>query len=73
MARAAIDGNNRAKYISITPEGMNIVRQSWEIYKALDEAMLAGLSEEDLQKFAEVLARMQENLRSFSPEVATLD
>ena len=73
VARAAIDGNNRAKYISITPEGMNIVRQSWEIYKALDEAMLAGLSEEDLRKFAEVLSRMQENLRSFSPEVATLD
>ena len=73
VARTAVDGNNRAKFISITPEGMNIVRQSWELYKALDEAMLTGLSEEDLTHFAQVLARMQDNLRKYSPEVATLD
>ncbi len=73
VARRAIDGNNRAKYITITPAGMDIVRRSWELYKALDEAMLSGLSEDDLRKFADVLARMQDNLRSFSPEVATLD
>ena len=73
VTRRAIDGNNRAKYIAITPAGMDIVRRSWELYKALDEAMLSGLTEDDLRKFADVLARMQDNLRSFSPEVATLD
>ena len=52
---------------------MDIVRKSWELYKALDEAMLAGLTEEDLQHFANVLARMQDNLRQYSPEVATLE
>ena len=66
-------GNNRAKYIAITPKGMDIVRRSWELYKTLDEAMLSGLTEEDLTQFARILARMQENLRSFSPEVAGLE
>ena len=73
MTRTAVEGNNRAKNIAITPEGMDIVRQSWELYKTLDEAMLAGLTEEDLQHFADVLDRMQENLRQYSPEVATLE
>ena len=73
VTRTAVEGNNRAKNISITPEGMNIVRQSWELYKALDEAMLAGLTEDDLQRFADILDRMQENLRQYSPEVATLE
>ncbi|MBR7021243.1 MAG: MarR family transcriptional regulator [Lachnospiraceae bacterium] len=73
VTRTAVEGNNRAKNIAITPEGMDIVRQSWELYKALDEAMLAGLTEEDLQHFADVLDRMQENLRQYSPEVATLE
>ena len=35
--------------------------------------MLTGLTEEDLTHFAQVLARMQDNLRKYSPEVATLD
>ena len=73
VTRTAVEGNNRAKNIAITPEGMDIVRKSWELYKALDEAMLAGLTEEDLQHFANVLARMQDNLRQYSPEVATLE
>ena len=73
VTRTAVEGNNRAKNIAITPEGMDIVRQSWELYKVLDEAMLAGLTEEDLQHFADVLDRMQENLRQYSPEVATLE
>ena len=73
VTRTAVEGNNRAKNIAITPEGMDIVRQSWELYKALDEAMLAGLTEVDLQHFADVLDRMQENLRQYSPEVATLE
>lgn len=73
VARTAVDGNNRAKFISITPAGMDIVHKSWELYKALDEAMLAGLTEDDLEHFAKVLARMQDNLRQYSPEVATLE
>lgn len=73
VTRTAVEGNNRAKNIAITPEGMDIVRKSWELYKALDEAMLAGLTEEDLKHFADVLARMQDNLRQYSPEVATLE
>lgn len=73
VTRNAVDGNNRAKCISITPEGMNIVRQSWELYKAIDAAMLAGLSDEELEQFAGVLRRMQDNLRNYSPELATLD
>jgi len=73
VSRTEADGNNRAKFIAITPKGMDIVRRSWELYKTLDEAMLSGLTEEDLTQFARILARMQENLRSFSPEVAGLE
>ncbi len=73
VTRTEADGNSRAKYIAITPAGMDIVHRSWELYQALDEAMLAGLSEGELAQFAEVLSRMQENLRNYSPEVATLE
>jgi len=73
VSRTAADGNSRAKNITITPEGEDIVRKSHELFRVLDEAMLEGLSEEELTRFAEVLKRMQDNLRSFSPEVATLD
>ena len=32
VTRTEADGNSRAKYIAITPAGMDIVHRSWELY-----------------------------------------
>lgn len=58
--------NGREKEITVSETGRAIVERTKQIFKDLDEAMCAGISDEELESFMEVLLRMQGNLKSLT-------
>ncbi len=58
--------NGREKEITVSKTGRTIVERTKQIFKDLDEAMCAGISDEELESFMEVLLRMQGNLKSLT-------
>ena len=56
--------NGREKEITVSESGRKIVERTKRIFGDLDEAMCAGISDEELNSFMEVLLRMQNNLKS---------
>jgi DNA-binding MarR family transcriptional regulator len=66
------EGNLRAKSIFITEAGRQMIAKTNELFQAVDAAMCAGIGEEEVDSFVNLLVRMQQNLRAFSPEVKDL-
>ena len=61
--------NGREKEITVSKSGRRIVERTKKIFGDLDEAMCAGISDEELNSFMEVLLRMQNNLKALiTPE-----
>ena len=56
--------NGREKEIAVSETGRAIVERTKKIFGDLDEAMCAGISDEELESFMAVLLRMQGNLRA---------
>ncbi|MBR6999524.1 MAG: MarR family transcriptional regulator [Lachnospiraceae bacterium] len=56
--------NGREKEIAVSETGRAIVERTKKIFGDLDEAMCAGISDEELESFMGVLLRMQGNLRA---------
>jgi|GEM_PF-547029 len=61
--------NSRANHIRITDAGREIVEQTHGRFVAVDTAMFDGVSDEEVELLEGILARMQENLRNFEPEI----
>jgi hypothetical protein len=49
-----------------------LVSKTAELFQAVDDAMCAGISEDELDFFISCLSRMQQNLKNLSPEVKEL-
>ncbi len=73
VSRSSSGGDERLKVISLTENGKAMVEKTRELFRSIDEAMFADITEEELTMFASCMTRMQDNLRKYSPEVATLD
>ena len=58
--------NGREKEITVSKSGRKIVERTKKIFGDLDETMCAGISDEELNSFMEVLLRMQNNLKSLT-------
>ena len=58
--------NGREKEIAVSGPGRVIVERTKKIFGDLDEAMCAGISDEELESFMEVLLRMQSNLQALT-------
>lgn len=58
--------NGREKEIAVSGSGRVIVERTKKIFGDLDEAMCAGISDEELESFMEVLLRMQSNLQALT-------
>lgn len=63
IARSVTDEDNRRNEIRITDAGLAAIDESHAIFEAVDHRMLAGLTEEELKTFTELLERMRDNLR----------
>ena len=55
--------DTRYNEITITERGRTVVEESRLGFRRTDEAIFAGFSDEDLEKYVEILERMQENMR----------
>lgn len=66
ISRISPGDDNRCNRISITEEGRAVIKQSRDIFDAVDQTMFAGLTDEELTLFASLLSRMRENLKDDS-------
>lgn len=64
--------NGREKEISVSAFGREVVERTKQIFAELDEAMCAGISDEELDAFMHVLERMQANLKDMSAPEETV-
>ena len=62
ILRTAGGGDGRCKTVTITNKGEELLRVSHGAFTAVDLAMFASLSEEELSAFRDTLLRMQEGL-----------
>lgn len=61
------DGRNHK--VILTEKGRGILESTRLRFDGVDRAMMQGISEEELQTFADLLERMQGNLERFEKEV----
>lgn len=62
ITRTATEDDNRCNRIRITPEGLEVIKQSRDIFNSVDEQMFDGLTPEEISVFTSLLCRMRENL-----------
>lgn len=68
IKRVMSQSDNRFNELYLTDKGRDILIRSREIFRELDRATYAGLSDEELDVMMRCLERMQENLRAM-PEL----
>ena len=56
--------DNRYNMVSLTPKGKQIVKESEEIFKKIDEMCFQGFSEAEIKQLRELLARVEKNMDS---------
>lgn len=62
ISRNVTDGDNRRHEIRITEKGLSKVVESREIFESVDRALFEGFSDEELETFVSMLARVDANL-----------
>ncbi len=62
IEKALSEGDKRTKEISITEKGRDMVKRSYDIFRATDEEMLVGIEREELEKMYAVLEKITDNL-----------
>lgn len=68
ITRCADKSDNRANIIMLTERGMKIVSDTQSLIYELDSAMFLGFDEKDTKQFSEYLARLCDNIKSFTEE-----
>lgn len=58
------ENDSRCKKVSLTQAGKDILTSAKSIFYEVDEKMLSGLSDDELEKFFGVLTKIQENLKN---------
>ena len=62
ISRTITDEDNRRNEIRLTEEGAAKVVEGREIFESVDRAMFAGFTEEEMDTFLSMLARIDQNL-----------
>lgn len=68
IARRAGAHDSRCKEVRLTERGEEILRSSYEAFTAVDLAMFADFTEDELAAFGAMLARLQSALRAADTE-----
>lgn len=55
--------DNRMHYITLTPKGEEVVRKSKHLFDGADAGLLEGLTEEEKEKFQDILERVIQNVK----------
>ena len=63
IERRICTGDERRNEVSITPKGLAEVEASKQIFSAVDDTMLRGFSEDELQALSGYFERITENIR----------
>lgn len=66
IVRAAGEGDMRKKRIMITDMGREVTEKCGRAFAAIDEAMYAGFSPDELDRLSDYFTRITENLRRLS-------
>ena len=61
--------DSRTKSIQITDAGRDILEKTRDLFRAVDNAMCADITDEEMDALDRKLRRMQQNLKNFEPEV----
>lgn len=61
--------DNRYNQICITEKGKHVVEESTKIFREVEDAMLAGFSEEECRMIEDFFNRMYANLGAYAPDV----
>ncbi|NLL80577.1 MAG: MarR family transcriptional regulator [Clostridiales bacterium] len=62
IERRNLLNDNRSNSITLTPKGMQVVDESIAIFHELDDHIFRDFSEEELDRFIEMLERMYKNM-----------
>lgn len=73
IEKTGCDSDNRRNQISITPKGMQVVQQSRSCFEEIEQAMFAGLSEEQMQALCETLGVIMENMNQYEESLNASD
>lgn len=68
ITRQESESDGRVNHISISEKGSAVINQSENIVAEIDNAMLKGISDEQLAVFSAVLDKMQDNLIAVGAE-----
>ena len=61
ISRQCDSRDNRVNQIVITEKGQDMIRRSVEYFREIDDNMLKGFSEQEIQELNGLLTRMQQN------------
>lgn len=61
--------DSRTKCIRITDAGRDILEKTRDLFRAVDDAMCADISDAELDALDRNLQKMQQNLKNFEPEI----
>lgn len=61
VRRVSSESDGRCNRIELTEKGLETAEESAKAFEKLDRRLLAGISEEEIDVFCAVLAKMQEN------------
>ncbi len=64
IRRAADTEDNRYNRMQVTEKGEEVVRQSYQIFRQIEEKMFSGFEEEDFRRFQELMQRICGNLQT---------
>lgn len=67
--RTDVPDDRRTKQIVITPAGRDVVSRTQVLFAKVDNAMCAGVSEEELETLRACLKKLRENLKQYDPEL----
>lgn len=73
IEKTGCDSDNRRNQISITPAGMQIVRQSRSYFEEIERAMFGGLREDEIQALCDTLGKIMENLNRYEESLNERD
>ncbi|MCI8308294.1 MAG: MarR family transcriptional regulator [Lachnospiraceae bacterium] len=63
VKKTSLKDDNRYNMIAITDKGKKIIEKSVRIFDAADEKILAGFSDEELDRLNDMFIRMYDNLK----------
>lgn len=68
IERSVDSGDTRRNTVMLSAEGQEVVKKTHSKFEEADSAMMAGLSEQELRSFREVLDKMMCNLNEYAAQ-----